>query len=137
MMFSGPWHVGLITEAGGADIEGKWGVSTIPANDSATSFVGGANLVVYTDCDNKDAAWAFVNFLTRPDTQVRWYEEATVLPAVQEAWNDPEAGRRPERRCFRRAAQGRQDPAGHLDLERDRDRDERSARADDRRRRDP
>jgi multiple sugar transport system substrate-binding protein len=89
MMFSGPWHVGLITEAGGSDIEGKWGVSTIPANDSATSFVGGANLVVYTDCDNKDAAWGFVNFLTRPDTQVRWYEEATVLPAVQEAWSDP------------------------------------------------
>jgi len=89
MMFSGPWHMGLITDAGGADIEGKWGVSTIPANDSATSFVGGANLVVYTDCDNKDAAWAFVNFLTRPDTQVAWYEKATVLPAVQEAWTDP------------------------------------------------
>jgi ABC-type glycerol-3-phosphate transport system substrate-binding protein len=89
MMFSGPWHMGLITDAGGADIEGKWGVSTIPANDSATSFVGGANLVVYTDCDNKDAAWAFVNFLTRPDTQVAWYEQATVLPAVQEAWTDP------------------------------------------------
>ena len=48
-----------------------------------------ANLVVYADCDNKDAAWAFVNFLTRPDSQVRWYEEATVLPAVQEAWSDP------------------------------------------------
>jgi multiple sugar transport system substrate-binding protein len=89
MFFSGPWHVGLITDAGGADIEGKWGVSTIPAKDSATSFVGGANLVVYTDCDNKDAAWAFVNFLTRPDTQVAWYEQATVLPAVQEAWTDP------------------------------------------------
>jgi multiple sugar transport system substrate-binding protein len=89
MFFSGPWHVGLITDAGGADIEGNWAVSTIPGNDSATSFVGGANLVVYTDCDNKDAAWAFVNFLTRPDIQVRWYEEATVLPAVQEAWNDP------------------------------------------------
>jgi len=89
MFFSGPWHVGLITDAGGADIEGKWRVSTIPANDSATSFVGGANLVVYTDCDNKDAAWAFVNFMTRPDTQVAWYEQATVLPAVQEAWTDP------------------------------------------------
>ena len=89
MFFSGPWHVGLITDAGGSDIEGKWAVATIPAKDSATSFVGGANLVVYTDCDNKDAAWAFVNFLTRPDTQVAWYEQATVLPAVQEAWTDP------------------------------------------------
>ena len=64
-------------------------VPTSPANDSATSFVGGANLVAYADSDNKDAAWAFINFLTRPDIQVRWYEEATVLPAVQEAWSDP------------------------------------------------
>jgi multiple sugar transport system substrate-binding protein len=45
--------------------------------------------VTYADSDNKDAAWAFIQFLTRPDIQVRWYEEATVLPAVQEAWNDP------------------------------------------------
>jgi multiple sugar transport system substrate-binding protein len=89
MMFSGPWHIGLITDAGGSDIEGKWNVSTIPANDSATSFVGGANLVAYADSDNKDAAWAFIQFLTRPDIQVRWYEEATVLPAVKEAWSDP------------------------------------------------
>ena len=100
MFFSGPWHVGLITDAGGADIEGKWSVSTIPAKDTATSFVGGANLVVYTDCDNKDAAWGFVNFLTRPDTQVRWYEEATVLPAVQEAWTDPKLAEDPNVAVF-------------------------------------
>ena len=100
MFFSGPWHVGLITDAGGSDIEGKWSVSTIPAQDSATSFVGGANLVVYTDCDNKDAAWAFVNFMTRPDTQVSWYETATVLPAVQEAWTDPKLAEDPNVAVF-------------------------------------
>jgi multiple sugar transport system substrate-binding protein len=86
MFISGPWHMGLIDTAGG---EGMWAVAPLPANDTATSFVGGANLVVYGDSDNKDAAWAFVNFLSRPDIQVRWYEEATVLPAVQEAWSDP------------------------------------------------
>jgi multiple sugar transport system substrate-binding protein len=89
MFFSGPWHVGLITEAGGADIEGKWAVAPLPQKESATSFVGGSNLVVFRDSQNKDAAWAFVDFMTRPDIQVRWYEEATVLPAVQEAWDDP------------------------------------------------
>ena len=89
MFFSGPWHVGLITEAGGADIEGKWAVATIPEKESATSFVGGSNLVVFSDSENKDAAWAFIEFMTRPETQVAWYEEATVLPAVQAAWDDP------------------------------------------------
>jgi multiple sugar transport system substrate-binding protein len=91
MMFSGPWHIGLIEEAGGADIEGNWAVAPIPGKDGApgTSWVGGANLTVFKDSENKDAAWAFVEFMSRPETQVAWYEEATVLPAVQAAWDDP------------------------------------------------
>ena len=89
MFFSGPWHIGLITDAGGADIEGKWAVAPLPQKESGTSFVGGSNLVVFQDAQNKDAAWAFVQFMSRPDIQVRWYEEATVLPAVQAAWDDP------------------------------------------------
>jgi len=89
MFFSGPWHVGLITEAGGADIEGNWAVAPLPTKSSATSFVGGSNLVVFQDSQNKDAAWAFVEFMARPETQVAWYEEATVLPATQAAWDDP------------------------------------------------
>ena len=89
MFYSGPWHVGLITDAGGADIEGKWTLSPVPAKDSATSFVGGSNLVVFKDSENKDAAWAFIDFMSQPENQVAWYQEATVLPAVQSAWDDP------------------------------------------------
>jgi len=89
MFFSGPWHLGLIEEAGGAEIEGNWAIAPMPQKESATSFVGGSNLVVFNESDNKDAAWAFVNFLSQPETQVMWYEEATVLPAVQAGWDDP------------------------------------------------
>ncbi len=89
MFFSGPWHVGLITEAGGADMEGKWAIAPMPKKASGTSFVGGSNLVVFKDSPNKDAAWAFVKFMADPANQVAWYGEATVLPAVQSAWDDP------------------------------------------------
>jgi multiple sugar transport system substrate-binding protein len=91
MMPSGPWHIGLVETAGGADIEGKWAVAPWPGKDGppGVSWVGGANLSVFTDSENKDAAWAFVEFMTRPETQVAWYEEATVLPAVTAAWDDP------------------------------------------------
>jgi multiple sugar transport system substrate-binding protein len=89
MFFSGPWHVGLITEAGGADIEGKWAIAPMPKKATGTSFVGGSNLVVYKDSPNKDAAWAFVKFMSDPANQVAWYDEATVLPSVQSAWDDP------------------------------------------------
>ena len=93
MFFSGPWHVGLITEAGGADIEGKWAIAPMPKKTTGTSFVGGSNLVVFKDSPNKDAAWAFVKFMADPANQVAWYEEATVLPAVQSAWDDPAISR--------------------------------------------
>jgi multiple sugar transport system substrate-binding protein len=56
---------------------------------TSTSFLGGANLVVYKESQNKDLAWAFVKYLSEPATQVAWYKEATVLPAVQAAWDDP------------------------------------------------
>jgi multiple sugar transport system substrate-binding protein len=89
MFFSGPWHIGLVKDAGGAAFDGKWAVAPIPKQDSATSFVGGSNMVVFADSPNKEAAWAFLQYLSDPATQVKWYQEATVLPAVQAAWDDP------------------------------------------------
>lgn len=89
MFFSGPWHLGLIKTAGGADIEGKWAIAPMPKKASATSFLGGSNVVVFKNSQNKDAAWAFVKFLSDPKTQALWYTTATDLPAVQSGWDDP------------------------------------------------
>jgi multiple sugar transport system substrate-binding protein len=89
MFFSGPWHLGLIKTAGGAGFEDKWAIAPMPKKSSATSFVGGSNLVVYKDSKNKDLAWKFVEYLSDPKTQVAWYQEVTDLPAVQAGWEDP------------------------------------------------
>jgi multiple sugar transport system substrate-binding protein len=89
MFFSGPWHLGLIDKAGGPSFKDKWAIGPMPKKTSATSFVGGANMVVYKDSKNKDAAWAFVQFVTDPKIQVKWYQQVTDLPAVQSAWTDP------------------------------------------------
>lgn len=89
MFFSGPWHMSLINKAGGAGFESKWAIAPIPTKVSATSFVGGSNLVVYKDGKNKDLAWKFVQYLTDPKTQVAWYAEVSDLPAVVAAWDDP------------------------------------------------
>jgi len=89
MFFSGPWHLGLIETAGGADFGDKWAIAPMPQKVSGTSFLGGSNVVVYKNSQNKDAAWAFVKFLSDPATQALWYETATVLPAVQSGWDDP------------------------------------------------
>jgi multiple sugar transport system substrate-binding protein len=84
---SGPWMIGIISDAG-ADPE-AWTVAQQPAEQAGTSFVGGGNMAVLSDSDNKAAAWAFVEYVSRPEVQVKWYETVSDLPAIQAAWDDP------------------------------------------------
>ena len=88
MAVSGPWHMGLFDDTAA---KGKWSVAPHPGKDSApgVSWVGGSNLTVFKDSDNKNAAWAFVEYLSRPEVQVKWYDVAAGLPSVQSAWDDP------------------------------------------------
>jgi multiple sugar transport system substrate-binding protein len=84
---SGPWMIGIITDAG-ADPE-TWTVAHQPTEETGTSFVGGSNLGVLADSENKEAAWAFIEYLSEPETQISWYETVKDLPSVQSAWDDP------------------------------------------------
>jgi multiple sugar transport system substrate-binding protein len=84
---SGPWMIGIVTDAG-ADAA-TWTVAHQPTEQTGTSFVGGGNIGVFTDSDNKTAAWAFVEYLSHPDVQVKWFETIKDLPSVQSAWEDP------------------------------------------------
>jgi multiple sugar transport system substrate-binding protein len=83
---SGPWMIGIVTDAG-AD-PATWTVAHQPTNVAGTSFVGGSNLGVFEQSDNQAAAWAFVEYLSRPEVQVTWYETVSDLPSVQSAWDD-------------------------------------------------
>jgi multiple sugar transport system substrate-binding protein len=85
---SGPWHVGLLNEQGGAGFAGKFGVVQLPVKKTATSFIGGSNMAVFKDSKNRDAAWRFVSWLSRPQTQISWYRLVKDLPAVQKSWDD-------------------------------------------------
>jgi multiple sugar transport system substrate-binding protein len=84
---SGPWMIGLVTDAG-ADPE-SWTVAHQPTEQAGTSFVGGGNLAVFEQSGNKEAAWAFVEYASRPEVQTTWYETVRDLPAVRAAWEDP------------------------------------------------
>ena len=84
---SGPWMIGIVTDAG-ADPE-TWTVAHQPTEEAGTSFVGGSNLGVFADSDNKEAAWAFIEYLSQPEVQIQWYETVSDLPSVQSAWDDP------------------------------------------------
>jgi multiple sugar transport system substrate-binding protein len=86
---SGPWHVGLLKEQGGAAFADKFAVAPMPAKKTATSFIGGSGLAVFTDAGNRDGAWKFAAWLSRPEVQVKWYQTVNDLPAVKAGWQDP------------------------------------------------
>ncbi|WP_298888772.1 sugar ABC transporter substrate-binding protein [uncultured Serinicoccus sp.] len=94
MFISGPWMMSLIedfaAEGGEEDFAQLYDVAPIPTADGgeSTSFIGGSNLGVFADTENRDAAWALVDWLTQPETQVEWYDMTSALPSVQSAWDD-------------------------------------------------
>jgi multiple sugar transport system substrate-binding protein len=83
---SGPWHIGILKEQSGAD---KFQLWHMPTRQAGTSFVGGSDLAVFKDAKNRDGAWKFVSYLSRPDVQVKWYRTVAALPAVTKGWEDP------------------------------------------------
>ncbi len=83
---SGPWHIGILKDQGAA---GKYDLWQMPAKQAATSFVGGGNLAVFKDAKNRDGAWKFVSWLSKPQVQVKWYQASSDLPAVKAGWDDP------------------------------------------------
>ncbi|MEU7834316.1 sugar ABC transporter substrate-binding protein [Nonomuraea sp. NPDC049129] len=89
--FSGPWMVGVLNNDGGADFKDKFDVAPYPKGPvSATSFVGGSDLVVFKQAKNRDASWKFIQWLTDPKVQAKWYTTVKALPSVQAAWQEPE-----------------------------------------------
>jgi multiple sugar transport system substrate-binding protein len=89
MFISGPWEMSAVEKLGGADFKAKYGVMQMPKQKTATSFVGGSDFVVFKNSKNRDSAWKFVQWLSDPKTQVKWYGLSTDLPSVKSAWTDP------------------------------------------------
>lgn len=97
---SGPWHTGLVEDQG-VD-EDEYAVALLPGKDSApgTSFVGGGDLAVFADSDNKESAWKLVQWLADPGTQQDFYDEMGDLPAVSAAWDSGELAEDPQLSVF-------------------------------------
>ncbi len=88
MFISGPWEMGGLNDLGKAGFKDKYGVFEMPKQKTATSFVGGSDLVVFKSSKNRDSAWKFVQWLSDPKTQVKFFALSTDLPSVKSAWTD-------------------------------------------------
>jgi multiple sugar transport system substrate-binding protein len=97
---SGPWHTGLVEDAGVK--QDQYAVAPLPGKDSApgTSFVGGGDLAVFSDSDNKDGAWKLVKWLSEPQVQQDFYEAVGDLPSVKAAWESGKLADDPQLQVF-------------------------------------
>lgn len=88
--YSGPWMIYALDKDGGAGFDKKYDIAPYPAGSAGgTSLMGGGDLVVFKKTKNRDTAWKFVQWLSDPKTQAKWFQTVKDLPAVQSAFNDP------------------------------------------------
>jgi multiple sugar transport system substrate-binding protein len=85
MFISGPWITKPLKEA---NIEGEWGVATLPGNKTNTSFMGGSNLVLFENSKNKDKAVEFISYMADEKNQMKWLEISDCLPSTKAAWEN-------------------------------------------------
>lgn len=84
MLVSGPYLAGAIRDQA-PELEGSWGVTTVPTHETGTSLFAGSNIGVWSGTEHADAAMALIAYLAEPETQLAWYEQVNELPAVSAA----------------------------------------------------
>ena len=88
MFISGPWMMAAVEGVGGEGFAEKYGVFVMPEKETSASFLGGANIGVFTGSENRDGAWKLVEYLSRPEVQVQWFSLVSAMPGLQAAWED-------------------------------------------------
>jgi multiple sugar transport system substrate-binding protein len=93
MYMAGSWFGGEM-KLSFPDINGKWDVAALPEGpEGCATHVAGDSLAVTAQSENQDAAWMWIEFLSRPENMKTWTygtKTSTLLPPRQSLLEDPE-----------------------------------------------
>jgi multiple sugar transport system substrate-binding protein len=83
MYMAGSWFAGtLIGEF--PKLAGKWATAPLPEGEAGcATTIAGDNLVLFDGSENKDAAWLWIEYLSKPENMALWTfgeKESTLLP---------------------------------------------------------
>lgn len=102
MYMTGPWNIGEFSRRLPADVQDRWMTAPLPGPDGpGISMAGGSSLVIFRDSEHVEEAWQLIEYLSRPEQQVRFYRLTGDLPAHREAWQDSVLATNPYARAFR------------------------------------
>jgi multiple sugar transport system substrate-binding protein len=103
MYITGPWNLGEFESRLPDSLQSQWATAPLPGPDgpdSGYSLAGGSSLVLSRRSARKVMAWKLVEFLMRPEQQLRFYRLSGDLPARREAWGDSALASNPRVRAF-------------------------------------
>ena len=99
---SGPWNIGEFKRRLPPERQDDWMTAPLPGPDGpGASIAGGASLAIFARSERKQAAWRLVEFLSRPDVQLRFFELSGDLPARRSVWRAPALANDPYAAAFR------------------------------------
>jgi multiple sugar transport system substrate-binding protein len=99
---SGPWNIREFKRRMPPELKDSWMTAPMPGpTGPGVSNAGGASVVIFKRSRHQDASWALVEFLSRPDTQRRFYELTGDLPPRRTSWESGEIATDPYTRAFR------------------------------------
>jgi multiple sugar transport system substrate-binding protein len=103
MWITGPWNLGEFRRRLPPEMQDQWATAPMPGPtgaESGLSLAGGASLVMFRGARHKEAAWKLIEFLSRPEQQLRFYELTGSLPARTDAWRASGLAEAPETQAF-------------------------------------
>lgn len=91
---SGPWNIREFRKVAPEALKDQWGTMPLPGpRGPGAGIAGGTSLVLFRQRDGsaarRAAAWKLVEYLSRPEVQVRFYGLIGDLPPRRSAWADP------------------------------------------------
>jgi multiple sugar transport system substrate-binding protein len=86
---SGPWNIGELDRRLPAAMQATWSTAALPGPAGpGASIAGGSSLVVFRASRVKAAAWQLIEYLSRPDVELRFHRLTGDLPPRRSAWRD-------------------------------------------------
>ncbi len=99
---SGPWNIAEFRARMPKRLKHAWATAPLPGpTGPGASLAGGSSLVIFKRSRHKHAAWLLVQYLSRPDVEVRFYRLVGDMPPRRSAWARPVLADDPYARAFR------------------------------------
>ncbi|MET0288412.1 MAG: sugar ABC transporter substrate-binding protein [Pseudoxanthomonas sp.] len=99
---SGPWNIREFRKVAPEGLKDAWGTMPLPGPDGPGSGIaGGTSLVIFRDSERKEAAWKFIEFMSRPEIQERFHGIIGDLPPRRSTWEFPSLANDPLAQPFR------------------------------------